>query len=270
MQIKYNKITTADYVKTPNISGVIKPKIITMHYTAGFNAKEAINRFLDGSTEPRVSAHLVIDLDGTITQMAPFNRKTWHAGPSRYHGYRNLNDHAIGIEVVNYGFMKGSESDPRYRDGQKADMKRFPAGVLWEKHSRVGSGTYGWPCYTKEQLEVLDQIVPLLIQKYGIEDIVSHEEIDTRGWKTDPGPAFPMERYRAFLTNDRTDEEPKHYVVTASSLNVRTGPGTNYEIFSNLKKDDYVLVKAKEGDWLFVTFGPAKDGWISSRYAVPE
>lgn len=271
MKIRYNKLDGVPFVKSPNHSGSITPKFIVMHYTAGYTAESAIATFKNPSTD--VSAHLVLGLDGDWTQMVPFNQKAWHAGPSQYGGFRNLNGHSIGIEIVNYGYIKGTPSDPRDRNGRPLVKERIKEGILWEKHSRVGSGTYGWPVYTEAQLTALDEVVPLLLAQYPIRDIVSHEEIDTRGWKTDPGPAFPMSRYRNLLKSNRTDEEAETYVVTASSLNVRSGPSTDYQAFGVLRKNEAVTVKARENGWLFISFGEEgaqEDGWISARYAVPD
>ena len=50
-------------------------EIIVMHYTAGYQASSAINTFLDASSE--ASAHFVVDVDGSLTQMMSWN------GPSR-------------------------------------------------------------------------------------------------------------------------------------------------------------------------------------------
>lgn len=47
----------------------------------------------------QVSAHLLIERDGTITQFVPFDKRAWHAGESQYLGVSNCNDFSIGIEL---------------------------------------------------------------------------------------------------------------------------------------------------------------------------
>lgn len=47
----------------------------------------------------RVSAHLLIDRGGKITQFVPFNRRAWHAGKSVWGGRELCNDYSIGIEL---------------------------------------------------------------------------------------------------------------------------------------------------------------------------
>ena len=47
----------------------------------------------------RVSSHLFIKRDGSISQFVPFNMRAWHAGVSKYNGRENYNDFSIGIEL---------------------------------------------------------------------------------------------------------------------------------------------------------------------------
>ncbi|STZ14178.1 1,6-anhydro-N-acetylmuramyl-L-alanine amidase AmpD [Moraxella caviae] len=47
----------------------------------------------------QVSAHLLIERDGTVTQFVNFNDRAWHAGQSCYLGRANCNDFTIGIEL---------------------------------------------------------------------------------------------------------------------------------------------------------------------------
>lgn len=49
--------------------------------------------------ELRVSAHILIDRLGKITQFVPFYQRAWHAGESSFEGRSNCNDYSIGIEL---------------------------------------------------------------------------------------------------------------------------------------------------------------------------
>jgi len=55
-------------------------------------------------------------------------------------------------------------------------------------------------------------------------------------------------------------------VVTGDTLNVRTGPGTNYPKVGVLSKGDQVVVtgRTKAGDWLAVTLAGGNKGWVSA------
>jgi N-acetylmuramoyl-L-alanine amidase len=77
-----------------------------MHYTAATTAASATDWFLRPIAQ--ASAHLLIDKDGAITQFAPFNIITWHAGTSIWHGLIGMNKYSIGIELVNAGRLSKS------------------------------------------------------------------------------------------------------------------------------------------------------------------
>ena len=250
-------LTYAHQVPTPNHSGEITPRFIVMHYTAGSTADSAVAALTRKGSG--VSAHLTLDLDGSVIQHAPFNIKTWHAGPSQHMGYTGLNSHSIGIEIVNLGWMR--KSGKYYvRDDLQIHQRNMP-NMVEAENARVGSGTLYWPSYTKMQLDALEQLTADLIAEYPIMDVVSHEEIDTRGWKTDPGPAFPMNRYKKLLGGRDLDDDK--YMVTASKLNVRGGPGTSFEKVGNaLKKGAEVNVSGVHGDWMRIS----DDGWVHGAY----
>lgn len=266
MEIRNHRLVGAPFVDTPNKSGVIDPKFIVMHYTAGWTAESAINTLKDPAR--KASAHIVVDYDGTITQMVPFNTKAWHAGKSRYNGYTGLNSYSIGIEIVNIGWLR-KVGDHTYKDAYGNTVKdddsigALKDGLVVSPHPRVGSGTFYWPTYPKAQLDAVQELTESLIRDYGIEDIISHEEIDTRGWKTDPGPAFPMNRFKALLP-ERNQDDDKYEVISDTPLNVRSGPGTRFGVLTTLPRGTSVTVEDIEGRWGRVDSYPK--GWVHMGY----
>ena len=58
-------------------------------------------------------------------------------------------------------------------------------------------------------------------------------------------------------------------IVTASSLNVRSGPGTNYKIVANVKKNEYIRVFAGVGDWYVVQVEGDYVGAVNKKYVKP-
>ncbi len=52
----------------------------------------------------RVSAHVLIERDGTLTQFVSFNDCAWHAGVSELNGRAACNDFSIGIELEGTDF----------------------------------------------------------------------------------------------------------------------------------------------------------------------
>jgi N-acetylmuramoyl-L-alanine amidase len=262
------------------------PNVIVNHYTTGWSGTVARDWLLGvAGNQPtsRVSAHLVIDRDGTAWQIAPFNRIAWHAGPSRFGNLTGLNGHAIGIEFVNPGWLKplsaGRWADYYQNVRTTAQLEDF-GGFITARHPRVGSQEYAWPIYTPAQIETGLAITRALIAHYGIKHIVTHEEIDTRGWKTDPGPAFPQAAF-AELTLRQQDRADR-WIVTATRLFLRGGPGGQFEPIDpprTITLDTIVDRLLTEGDWAFVEVaaaGPGLDpahvgvrGWVSTRYLHP-
>ena len=53
-----------------------------------------------------VSAHLLIDRHGRVTQFVAFTERAWHAGASRFRGQTAVNDFSIGIE------LEGTDTSP--------------------------------------------------------------------------------------------------------------------------------------------------------------
>lgn len=245
---------------SPNHSGKIDPKFIVMHYTAGWTAESAVSTF--ASSNSRVSAQITIDTDGTVYQHVPFNVKAWHAGPSKYMGYSGLNAHSIGIELVNPGFLRASGTG--YTDKRGNKYSRDQVGpVVAAKYPRAGSGTFYWPIYPKAQLDAAKAVIAHVTENYGILAVVGHEEIDTRGWKTDPGPAFPMSDFKKLINNRDVDRDM--YEVTATALNVRGGPGTNFAVIQKATKGTRVEVGETFGDWARIS----SDGWVHVAFIRP-
>lgn len=58
-------------------------------------------------------------------------------------------------------------------------------------------------------------------------------------------------------------------LVTASSLNLREGPGLNYKIIANIKKNEYIRVFAGVGDWYIVQVEGDFVGAVNKKYIKP-
>jgi N-acetyl-anhydromuramyl-L-alanine amidase AmpD len=64
--------------------------LVVLHITAGPSASSAINTFAASKAPHRVSAHFVIDRDGTVFQLLPVEDTAWHAS--------EVNQRSVGIE----------------------------------------------------------------------------------------------------------------------------------------------------------------------------
>jgi N-acetylmuramoyl-L-alanine amidase len=79
------------------------------------SAAAALGRLCDPAA--RVSAHYLIDEDGSVLALVPEQARAWHAGVSAWLGHEGLNDRSIGIELVNPGHEWGYRPfvEPQYR-----------------------------------------------------------------------------------------------------------------------------------------------------------
>jgi N-acetylmuramoyl-L-alanine amidase len=84
--------------------------MLILHYTGMETAQAAVDRLRD--PEAQVSAHYVVDEDGTVLRLVPEDRRAWHAGISHWRGNTALNGRSIGIEIVNPGHDWGYRDFP--------------------------------------------------------------------------------------------------------------------------------------------------------------
>ena len=75
--------------------------MVVIHYTGMESAGAALERLCD--PDFGVSAHYMIDEDGTVHRLVREDRRAWHAGKSAWRGVRDVNSASIGIELVNPG-----------------------------------------------------------------------------------------------------------------------------------------------------------------------
>lgn len=119
----------------------------------------AEHAFFEQIKDLRVSAHFLIERDGRVTQFVSCLDRAWHAGVSRFEGREGCNDFSVGIE------LEGTDQTP----------------------------------FTDAQYTALQHLTLLLQAAWPIAGrIRGHSDI-APGRKTDPGPAFDWERYRASL-----------------------------------------------------------------------
>lgn len=98
--------------------------MIVLHYTGMQDAASAIARLRDPAA--KVSAHYVVDEDGTILRLVDEERRAWHAGRSWWRGIADVNSASVGIEIVNPGHEFGYRPFP---DSQVASVIRLVHAV---------------------------------------------------------------------------------------------------------------------------------------------
>lgn len=156
--------------RSPNFSNLLIPvEFVVLHFTAA-SLERTLKIFMDPSTE--VSAHLVIDRDGSVYELVDClngeAKRGWHAGRSHYESLRGaervrcegFNDRSIGIELVN---LNGNIYP--YSERQYAALFRI--------------------------IETLKRLYPSLNAP---DSIVGHEQVAGFRGKSDPGRCFEWSR----------------------------------------------------------------------------
>lgn len=129
-------------------------RMLVLHYTGMKTGEAALTRLCDPASD--VSAHYMVEENGTIFQMVAEEKRAWHAGLSYWNGTTDINSASIGIEVVNPGHE------------------------------------FGYVSFPKNQVMSTLELCGQLVEKYKIKrlDVVGHSDIaPTR--KKDPGEQFP-------------------------------------------------------------------------------
>jgi len=109
----------------------------------------------------RVSAHVVVNRDGALTQYVSFAARAWHAGKSAYQGREACNDFSVGIE------LEGTDT-LAYEAAQYAALARVVAALC-----------AAYPTLSPGRL-------------------VGHSDV-APGRKTDPGPSFDWQHARRLI-----------------------------------------------------------------------
>jgi N-acetylmuramoyl-L-alanine amidase len=107
----------------PRAAGVID--MLVLHYTGMKTAAAALDRLC--APEAQVSAHYVVDEDGTVWRLVAEECRAWHAGLSSWRGRDDVNDTSIGIELVNPGHEWGYRPFPA---AQMAALEELCRGIL--------------------------------------------------------------------------------------------------------------------------------------------
>jgi N-acetyl-anhydromuramyl-L-alanine amidase AmpD len=135
------------------------------------HATESKDSSLDWLCNPKskVSAHYLIDRDGTIYQLVAESQKAWHAGVSHWLGRDSVNDFSIGIEMSNKLFNRAL-----YEDGEE----------------------YPEP-FPEAQVSAAAALVADILRRRGLplERVVGHSDIapERRG---DPGSQWDWNEFR--------------------------------------------------------------------------
>lgn len=144
-------------VPSPNFNARQLPvSMVVLHYTGMETAEAALERMCDPAAE--VSAHYMIDEDGTVTQLVDEEHRAWHAGKSYWRGVTDVNSASVGIELVNPGHE------------------------------------FGYRSFPEAQIEALLPLLADIVKRHDVPraNVVGHSDI-APARKQDPGELFPWE-----------------------------------------------------------------------------
>jgi N-acetyl-anhydromuramyl-L-alanine amidase AmpD len=195
---------------TPNVGGAIVPEYLILHSTNSDTAHAALTWLLKRGTF--ASTHVVIDRDGSINQLASFDREAWHVGRSRWEKRENLNRYSIGVSLVNAG--------PLARSGEfwvSPRGIRYPSADALVATHKFEEVSRGWHQYTPQQLEAASAVASAIFQHYRLKDVLGHEDVSP-GVKFDPGPSFPMSWFRARAVGGPVRDEPAERIPTGKPV----------------------------------------------------
>jgi N-acetylmuramoyl-L-alanine amidase len=168
-------------VPTRLVGSMTGLQFVVLHSTWTATSRQATAALADSTRS--ASAHVVIDRDGTVTQLAPFDYATFHAGRGVWRGVSGLNRHSVGVELVNRGRV-------RRKNGGWVDIF---GGAVPASEVEVSGDSVGWQSYPDVQVRRTVEVLRLLRAAYpSITEIVTHAQINPQ--KQEPGPAFPLDR----------------------------------------------------------------------------
>lgn len=126
---------------------------IVIHYTEE-ELDDTLRIFADDKREKRVSAHYIIDRDGTTYAIVPEGKRAWHAGSGSWRNIMDINSASVGIELV-------------YKPGEE---------------------------YQIAQIDSLIDLCHDIKFRHDIKWVIGHSDCAFARGKVDPGPCFPWER----------------------------------------------------------------------------
>lgn len=154
--------------------------MLVLHYTGMKTAAEALDRLCDPAAQ--VSAHYLIDEDGTVYRLVDEQHRAWHAGLACWAGDRDINSRSIGIELANPGHEHGYRPFPEKQmlalielargilarhpipphrvlgHSDVAPMRKMDPGELFDWRRLAQAGVGMWPQVTPESSSDVAQV----------------------------------------------------------------------------------------------------------------
>lgn len=252
------------FIESPNCRGIVDPKFLVIHFTASGGDKESVAKWF-ANPSAKVSAHLIVDYDGSCIQSVRFDKIAYHAGASSWRGFKGLNRYSIGIEVVNPGPLTRL-GNGKYKAwfGKIYSSDKYP--IIEARHEN-GGDIFGWIPFTEAQTRFLIEAGRVIMDHYNLMEAVGHDMISP-GRKVDPGPCMDKRVYDRLNASNNTDDNEANetVIVKAKRLNFRTGPGTEFPVISVLERGEVLKRLDSVGQWIFVETKDGIRGFVHGNY----
>lgn len=188
MTVTNHRLDAARYDPTVHIRGVIEPKLIVIHGSGTRITKGSAVNYCKKNRRS-VSYHIIVERDGTIVQLAPFNRRVNHAGRSSWKGRQWCNSYSIAVAFVDPGELRGTTKRAMSFYRRWFDSSD---GLVAKDTQAHGRG-HIWLPYTPEQFAAMDLVVSELRKAYPKIDTAAHFEVSP-GRKIDPTPLVDISK----------------------------------------------------------------------------
>jgi len=203
--------------------------------------------------------------DGTVYQTLPWDRRGWHCASGKKGSGNNTH---IGVEMCEPATIKYTGGST-FTDSNPAKTKEV---VLRTYQSAV-------------------ELFAMLCQRYGLDPlqdgvVISHKEGCARGIASNHGdPEHLWSKFGLTMDGFRKDVKaamgdtvtakpttpvasptaslPRLVKVTATALNVRSGPGTSHKVNMTIRDQGTYTIVEEQGGWGRLKSGA---GWISLAY----
>ena len=252
-----NKNTNFKTHNTSKRTGAIK--YIVIHYVgATGDAKNNVDYYNNPSTTG-ASADFFVGHNGDVWQYNPDikARYSWAVGGKKQSSY--------GGSL--YGIAKNNNS--------------VSIEMCVKTKGGKAANSPDW-YFTEETINSTIELVKYLMSELNIsaDNVIRHYDVTGKycpgvvGWNAPSGSESAWENFKAKLkgSNVQTDDSFK-VRVSVTNLNIRRGPGTNYNSIGTMKPGVYTIVDVKTGKGSLSGWGLLKsykdnhNGWISLDYA---
>jgi N-acetylmuramoyl-L-alanine amidase len=179
--------------------------MMVIHYTGMTSAAVALARMCDPASQ--VSAHYLVDEDGTVWQLVAEAERAWHAGAAAWGGVGDVNSCSIGIELQNPGHELGYRDFPAAQIAALTDLagdilarQRIPPervlghsdvapsrkqdpGERFPWQALAGAGIGLWPDFTQGAAGSADARRDLAAIGYEVADLTAAITAFQRHWR---------------------------------------------------------------------------------------